>query len=133
VQSSDVARTANRNRPTIAALIVAFGTELIRWGFTFIPPDVPPGVTGTGYALAIALFGVAVGKAAQGELGRRWLEARAPWADDTHRLATAYALLHDPDSHPEEVQALLDRLGLDSPDEVYQQVGALPGPDDPDA
>lgn len=112
----------DHNRPTLGTLVVGFLVSLVTWGYRALPDGVPSEVAISGYALAIAVVALAVGQAVQ-RVGDR-----APWADETHRMAVAYALSLDPAHHEGELETLLSRLGLESPDEARRLVGL-----DPDA
>lgn len=106
-----------RNRPTIGTLVVSFVTALLSWGYQHIPETVPVEVRTTGAALVIALVAYGVGQLVQ------HVGDRAPWADDTHRAAVAYALSLDPEAHGDELAAVLAHLGLDDLDEAARIIG----------
>ena len=118
--------TANSNRPTIGALVVAFTTALMGWALELVPDTVPTEVSATGYVLAVTVVAVAVGKAAQGEVLRSWLEAEAPWAHDNHAAAVAYALTLDRSEHAEDLDRLLPLAGVSSVDEAARLIGCDP-------
>ena len=111
------------NRPTVGTLVVAFATALLGWALEAVPATVPTEVVATGYVLAAAAVAVAVGKAAQGQIGKRWLEDEAPWAHDTHAAAVAYALSLDVDEHGDELEILLHRLGVGSSQDAAALIG----------
>lgn len=118
---------ASRERPTIAALLVAFTTSLLTWAMTALPDSVPSEVATSGYVLVVGLVAVAVGKAAQGQLLGRWLGAKAPWAHDTHQSAVAYALSLDPDVHGDQRDQLLAKLGVEDERHALKLIGVDDG------
>jgi hypothetical protein len=83
------------NRPTVATLLTAFLVSALTAAQTFIPPWVPPELVATGYTLLIALIGIGVGKAAQGQFLGRWLGETAPWSAEAHARAVAEAAGQD--------------------------------------
>lgn len=113
----------SRERPTIGTLATAFTTAMLTWLAGLVPDTVPPEVATTGYALAVALVAVAIGKAAQGQILSRWLGAKAPWSSDTHQAAVAYALSLDPDVHGDERDLVLSKLGVDGEAEALRLIG----------
>ena len=110
----------SRNRPTLGTLLTAFLVSLVTWAWTLLPDTIPVEVATSGYALAVAVVAYLVGQAVQ------HLGDRAPWADDTHRAAVAYALSLDPAHHADELDGILNRLGLDSVDEAAIRIGLDP-------
>jgi hypothetical protein len=121
-----VNQLTTRERPTLGALAVAFVVALLTWLRDLLPAGIPDEVVTSGYALACFAVAVLVGQAVS-KLGER-----APWAADTHKAVTAYALLRNPDDHPAEVDAangLLQQLGLASLDEARQLIGLDPETD----
>jgi len=101
----------DRNRPTIATLITGVVVALLNWGLTFVPEGVPEEVTSSGYALAIAVVSLFLGKAAQGQLG--FLKKKAPWTHDMHQAALVEALSMDPTNIDEFREHLLRNMGVD--------------------
>jgi hypothetical protein len=118
--------TLSRERPTIGALIVAFLTALVTWGYDLVPDAIPEPVASAGYALVLAAVATVVGKAVQGEWFTRLFGDHAPWADQTHGAAVALALSMDPDIHPDELQLLLQRLGVGTLEEARELIGMDP-------
>lgn len=115
-----------RNRPTIATLVIAFLVTVINWLVDYLPDVIPTEVVTSGYALVVALLALAVGKIAQGELLGEWLGQTSPWAHQTHAAATAYALSLDPDVHGEERDLLLAKLGVEDERHALELIGVDP-------
>lgn len=116
----------SRERPTIGALLVAFLTALVTWGFDYLPDGIPAEVSGSAYVLVLALIAIAVGKAVQGQWLKGLLDANAPWAHDTHAAAVAYAFTVDPAEHPlygEHVDEQLRAAGVGDLAEARRLIG----------
>lgn len=113
----------HRNRPTLATLLTAFVTALLSWALTAVPESWPNEVTASGYALALAVVAVVIGRAAQ-VVGRH-----APWAADTHTAAVAYALSLDPAEHPiysADADEQMHAVGIDDMADARTRLGLDP-------